>query len=333
MTTIPIPLINYSEFSTLANCEQQWRYGYIEMQEDEGEHRGMHLGTLLHLGGGRWQAGEGATLPREWTDDINTGGKPGEVRTLRLTDFDPEVVELAEWLLERYMQCYGSQPPSSWNVISAEEWLSRDFGGGRGKWTLVGRSDGAVEIDGRIWLLERKSYKSKGRLDYAGVDPQLGCYSLLFEKKYGERPFGIIYDGIYTYQWAIKKPTQAELIAERVASLPAEAPPGGDAFDTWTRKAQTEWAREAVAQHPGVQQHGPEESFERRFIDLGDGHLEAARTYLASAIRRRRVLQRRPSDAIPNVGRHCSWCGFKNKCWDALGGLDDDEELEYDDAE
>lgn len=330
-TKIPVrevPVINYSEFNTLSQCEEKWRRGFVLGQEESGQKDAMHLGTLLHLALGRWQNGEGATLPSWWEDDINTGGKPGEIRRLQLSEFHPDVVERAEWLLARYVSHYGSQPPSSWTVTSSEEWLTRDFGSGVGKWTLVGRTDGAVMIDGKLWLLERKSYGSKGRLDYVGVDPQLACYCLLYEAKHGVRPFGIIYDGIYTYQWALKKPTQKFLIEEALAANDEH----GRLLSKMNKSQQTEWARGAVERHPGVQTREPHESFDRREIELGDGHLAAAKAYLAGAIRRRRVILKRPSDAIVNVGRDCSWCGFKTECWADLGGVDDDS-IYYDDEE
>lgn len=319
MTRIDLPLINYSEFAALTRCERQHRMLYIDgiaEEHDPSAASGLNKGTLLHLGCGRWQEGLGATLPTEWTDDINTGGKPGEVRTVRLEDFDQETVDDALWLLKRYEEHYGSGLPSDWKLLSAEEWLTRRFGTGRSQWLLVGRSDGAVEIDGEVWLLERKSYKSKGRLDYVGVDPQLGCYSLLFEAKYGKRPVGIIYDGIYTYRWTPKKPTQQELI---------------DASDLTfgTKKAAQDWARVQVANHPGFDRPAYE-SFERREIELGDAHLDAAKEYLAAAVRRRRALIKRPSDALPNVGSHCSWCPVQEECWDQLGG-GFGEEIEYED--
>lgn len=319
MTTIELPQINYSEFAALTRCEKQHRMLYIDGEADDHDpsiQSGLNLGTLLHLGGGRWQMGLGATLPVQWTDDINTGGKPGEVRTLRLDDFAPETVDLAEWLLNRYTLHYGSQPPSDWKLLSAEEWLTRKFGTGRSQWLLVGRSDGAVEIDGDIWLLERKSYRSKGRLDYVGVDPQLGCYSLLFEKKYGLRPHGVIYDGIYTYPYVPKVPTQKQLIEE-----------SGLIFGT--KAAERDWAREAVARNPGIERPA-EDSFERREVEISDAHLEAAKEYLASAVRRRRALIKRPGDALPNVGSHCSWCPVQEQCWDQLGAGYGDE-IEFDD--
>jgi hypothetical protein len=70
-----------------------------------------------------------------------------------------------------------------------------------GDYRLVGRTDGLLRIGGKLWLREVKSYGSKGRLNYAHVDPQLVVYTALAEAVYGEPIFGVLYDGIYTYQW------------------------------------------------------------------------------------------------------------------------------------
>lgn len=316
-------VINFTEFNTLAACERKFVYAYHLNLEEQGEKRGLHLGTLCHLWHGRWLLGLGATLPDIWQDDINTGGKPGEVRMLSLEDFDPALVTRARWLAERFVKVYGSQPPSSWTVISAEEWMTREFDWG----TLVGRSDGFVEIDGQLYLIEVKTYGAKpGPLAYAQVSPQLGCYSLLAESTHGRRPFGIIYQGIYTYQWKPSKPTQADLIAKREATEGREwdwtAEPGG----------KQAWARAAVAAHPGYERE-PEESFQQLEVELGDDHLRTAELYLASALKRRADLLG-GEHPIPNVGRDCSWCGFKARCWNDLGGVEEAEiEVEDDDAE
>ncbi len=281
LEVLDVTVINYSEFSPLAQCERKWAYAFVLGGIEPGPKPGLHLGTLCHLWHGRWLTGEGATLPSEWSDDINTEGKPGEVRTLALADFDPELVERALWLAGRFVKHYGSQPPSSWNVISAEQWIAREFSWG----TLVGRTDGFVEIDGELWLIEVKSYKQKpGPLAYAAVSPQLGCYSLLAEEAFGTRPRGILYQGICTHQW--------------------------------------------------VKEREPEESFQQIVLTMNEKHLAATEKYLAAATWRRHTLQWGPDNrrhyepqetlylAIPNVGRDCSWCGFKPQCWNDLGGVD-----------
>jgi hypothetical protein len=318
-----VSLINFSEFSTLTQCERKWAYAYVLEQEETGAKKGLHLGTLCHLWHGNWLLGKGAYIPDEWTDDINTGGKPGEVRTLSVKDFDPDLVARALWLKERFVEHYGSEPPSSWNVLSAEEWLTRDFSWG----TLVGRSDGFVEIDGQLYLIELKTYgKRPGPLAFASVAPQLGCYSLLAEEKYGKRPAGIIMQGIYTYRWQPTKPTQKSMIEQ------------------WQAEGRTEslkdlkTAAKAYCDNPyNHTERDAAESFDQVEVELGDLHLRTAEKYLAAAVQRRSdlfyagvVLDK----VLPNVGRDCSWCGFKARCWSELGGVEEFEiELEDDDAE
>jgi hypothetical protein len=329
-----VEAINYSEFTALATCERKWAYAYIFGEQEEGARRGLHLGTLCHLWHSRWLQGLGATLPEVWTDDINTGGKPGEERTLSLTDFESELVTRATWLAGRFVACYGAEPPSSWNVISTEEWLVRDFG----DFGLVGRTDGFVEIDGQLWLIEVKSFGSRpGPLAYAHVSPQLGCYGLLAEARHGHTPFGVLYQGIYTYQWKPEVPTQAALIeAAKVGGLKAEVHGIPTPVSSLTKADQRTWAKARQGDPSLWTERAPEESFEQLEVELGEEHYATAYEYLASAVRRRAILRRREKfdQPIPSVGAHCLYCGFKDRCWNDLGGVEPYEiEVEDESAE
>jgi hypothetical protein len=315
-------LINYSEFNTLTDCEKRWYLGFVDNEEDDSSKRGLHLGTLCHLWHGRWLMGSGATLPSSWTDDINTGGKPGEERTLKLTDFDPALVERAQWLAARFVEHYGPEPPSSWTVISAEEWMTREFTWG----TLVGRTDGFVEIDGRLWLIEVKSYGSRpGPLAYAHVSPQLGCYSLLAEAHYGQRPWGILYQGMYTYQWKPTKPTQKSVLerwADTAAFIRATRP-GDEACRQALRRRlpQLDRAPGCRVVRPGGGRAGRRAPRHRCAVPAWRAHAAHAPA-------------RHPDEVLPSVGRHCLGCGFKARCWNELGGIEPFEiEVDDDDAE
>lgn len=335
-------ITNYSEFATLARCERQWAYGYVLGEEENGARAGLHLGTLLHKGHEQWMLGNGATLPRTWADDISAGGKPGEERTYSLEDFDPELVERATWLLTRWASHYGSEPPSHWNVISTEGWLTADTSWGQ----LVGRTDGIIEIDGELWFNEVKSYGAKGRLDYVPVDPQLGIYDILVEATYGKPAFGIIYDGIYTYQWVPKQRT-LKVIEDELRGASRSHPavgPGPRLLPLASSKWLRETAKEIQASEPGIERD-PSESFERLELDLSDAHRSTTAQYLSNAVWRRSHLTqmgqgvaRLPEETmaltIPNVGRDCGWCGFKVRCWSELGGVEpDDIEIEDESAE
>ena len=329
--TKKIEVINFSEFATIASCETKWGYAYMLGQQETGERAGLHLGTLLHVGGDRWFRGLGANLPDEWTDDINTGGKPGETRTLYLKDFDEELVSRAKWLLGRYEQHYGLQPPSSWKIISTEEWLTAELPGiGR----LVGRTDGVFEDgQGRLWLREIKSAKQlKQRLLTVNIEPQPTLYYLLVAAKYGRSPHGIMYDGINTYRWKPEKPTQAQCIVDGIENQVYLTNARCD-LAVASKKEQTEWARAAVERHPGIERP-PAASFERVWPDRSSHQLAQSFKQLASAIRRRKVLIRDGIQyAIPNVGSTCNSCGFKQKCWANLQGMEEYEIAVEEDAE
>lgn len=278
--------VNYSELNTLTTCEQKWVYSYLLRRDEEQRNRdGLHLGTLLHLGAEGWQDGSwamhgAAVLPLSWVDDIGNDGKPGEPTERFLAEFDDELVAKAQWLLDRYAIVYGLQPPDNWNVLSSEEWMTATFEVVAGRpIELVGRTDGLVEIDGDLWLLERKSYANKQRLAYIGVDPQLMLYGILAEENYGVPITGVIYDGIHTYQW--------------------------------------------------VKPRAPEDSFQRLELMISEQKRETAKRYLHAAVNRRQQLASNVDAALPAVGMVCSWCGFKEQCWAALG----DDDLEIGDPE
>jgi hypothetical protein len=301
--------LHYSELATLARCERQWCYAYALNRPDAGG-PGMHLGTLIHKWHENWLLGRGATLERTWTGTAySTGTAEGTPRTYELADFDPELVQRARWLATRWEAHYGSEVPSSWNVISVETRLSAPMPWG----TLTGTLDGIIEIDGQLWLNEVKSYGSKGRLDYVPVDPQIGVYDLLVESNYDKPAFGIIYDGIYTFMWKETRRTLAAIREERGCS-------------------QAE-AKLVQAAEPGVQRP-PSESFERLELDLSDDHRRTTANYLGAAVEQRTMLLAHDdvlAATIPNVGRDCSWCGHKPICWRELGGVEP-EEIEVDDG-
>lgn len=315
--------INYSEFAALGRCETAWGYGYAFRQEESGPRTGLHKGTLLHVAGDRWLRGLGATLPEEWTDDINTGGKPGEERTLRLADFDPDVVADVQWLSSRYEQHYGPKPPDDWEIVSAEEWLTCTWRG----ITLVGRTDGIFrDGEGKLWLRELKSYGTKGIMSMTDILPQLTVYYILVEANYGPL-HGILMDGIYTYHWKPKQRTLTEIEDELRAGP-----------HTVLSKADLRLAAKRVqATEPGIERE-PAESFQREWADRTLDQLDIGVAYLEAAVARRYTLLLSHdvlAATVPNVSSICKSCGFRPQCWSRLtgGAYEEEPEVEVDDDE
>lgn len=303
--------VSYSEASTLAGCEQRWWYRYgEEIEETPGA--ALVLGTLLHVGTGEpWLRNGVAELPVDWED-------PHSGEMVYLADFPEAEVAKAEWLLDRWNKHYG--PPSDdWEIIAVEDSFSFEWNG----LLIVVRTDGLIRerSTGHLWLREVKSYGRNTRLELVSVSPQETIYAAGIEAKYGERPFGILFDGIYTYQWVPEKPTQKELIAEAEAH-----------GMTWaTKKAATVWAREMVEQHPGVERP-PADSFSRLWPDRSEEQIDRALEWLAAVAERKYELTEIRQKPIANVGPLCDSCFFKPRCFQDLLGVESDEiEVELDD--
>lgn len=324
MTSANETVTNYSELNTLAMCERRWAFGYEQGKQEEGKKVGLHRGTLLHLGKGRWSTGLGATLPERWEDDMGPGGRPGEQQQYSLADFDPDVVESARWLLDRFAAHYGDAPPPDWKLLATEPWLSGMIGGEK----VVGRADNLWEIDGRVWLDETKSFGSKGRADFLAVDPQVSIYYTLVKQTFGLDIFGIMWDGIYTYRYAKQRPTQAQIIDLAEQS--------GQSFPT--KKAAQDWARAELATSRYDTEQPPELSFQREWLDRTPLQIEAQGHAVRAAVARMehlREVDRSGLDIIertmPNIGQTCKGCGHKNRCWAQL--LGEPEYAEYGDDE
>lgn len=308
---------NYSELNTLAMCERRWAFGYELHREEDGKKVGLHRGSLLHLGKGRWSQGLGANLPEVWEDDMGPGGRPGDTVEYRLSDFDPEVVASATWLLNRYGEHYGPQPPSDWKLLATEPWLSGNIGGE----PVVGRADNLWEIDGLVWLDETKSFGSKQRTEYITVDPQVSIYYTLVKQTFDMDIHGILWDGIYTHQYAKQRPTQAQLIES-----------SGKTFAT--KKAGQDWARAELETGRYDVDQPAELSFYREFIDRTPLQIEAQGHAIRASVQRMDWLRDHSLDheeliqnSMPNIGQGCNSCGHKNRCWSQL--LGEPEYAEY----
>jgi hypothetical protein len=155
------------------------------------------------------------------------------------------------------------------------------------------------------------------------VSPQLGCYSLLAETAHDVIPYGILYQGIYTYRWKPTVPTQASLIDEMKAAGATEPLKDLKLAAKAMQADPNRWA-----------ERDPSESFDQLEVELGVDHLVTSQRYLRAAVDRRRRLTAVPTLALPSVGAHCRNCGFKPRCWNDLGGVEPFEiEVEDDDAE
>lgn len=305
---------SHTELSRLAHCEMSWKLRYEDGIKGEPSDA-MRLGTHVHLGaaaitrGEPWQPVLAAAITEE-------GADPSLVRLEALEPDSP--ASTAAWLLGRYERVYGASSEFGvWapTVVDTELELTATIPDTWGDVHLAYIDEVWEDRLGLLWVVERKTYGRGDRLAWVEVDPQL-TLNLWIARANGIPAVGIVFDGIYTYRWSPEKPTQKALIEE------AEA-----AGQSWpTKKAATEWAREQVAKHPGIERPDAD-SFTRLWLDRTDAHIEAALDEVRASVARRTVL-RAGAPPVRNLGPHCLRCDQRTSCWESLAFPQDIEVLD-----
>lgn len=191
-------LTSHTEISNLLVCEERWRRRYLDKQPEGRVTEPMLQGILVGAAVGAWYRGEGregaiAALSQTWTERE-------EFAEFSTTS---DLAADTGWLVDRWFAAYGERPPAGWECVGTEYHVEAEIGylpGGR-RVGFQGYLDAAVLIDGDLWLVEVKCSGDKNRADTAMVEPQISDYCLAWEIETGQRPFGVIFDHVYTYRW------------------------------------------------------------------------------------------------------------------------------------
>lgn len=292
--------ISFSEANALSQCEERWSLQYRH-HEDRQPGDGMLKGTLLHTGADAFWDGEDweTAVAEQWHADDE------------FAVADSEILDDAQWLLDRYTRYYADMRDDV-EVYAKELELTAKLPGT--KVTLMGHIDHVWRVGGHLYVVERKSYGRRDRLDLLPVDPQISSYVWLARQN-GLDVAGVLYDGIYTHRWTPTKPTQKYLIdGERGRNAEPWKDFQHEAGPYFTPQ---EWARMMVEQHPGIERE-LSASFDYIPLDRTDEQCELAiEGWLKPALSRRTAL-RRGATPVRNIGMACKWCPAKPRCWEAL---------------
>lgn len=297
--------ISFSEANTLSNCEWKWDYTYRLGNNGGDASVAMLKGTVTH------------EVVAHWWD---TGEVDGGIAVETLSEIEEtcpgsydELLNWVDWIMPRYAQHYGTLR-GELKVVEHELELTAKLPGTNV--TVMGHVDGLYReaVTGRLFAVERKTYGRRDRLEYLSVDPQVSLYYWLLQEN-GYDIYSIMWDGIYTHQWKPEKPTQKELIEAAQLEQGGVGRLSGLPFTT--NKQWTEWAREQVAQHPGVERPNAD-SFDLVWLDRTDAQIEQALLDLKSVVSRRTALRRKGARPIRNIGQGCSWCSARTSCHEAL---------------
>jgi hypothetical protein len=189
--TLRSPTIDFSSLSTLADCQWRWHRKYV-LGETFEPSTPMKLGSLLgeacaeFYAGRPWQA-----VVMRWLTEWKAENPEAE--------FDPEWIERAAWIMARYERHYADDRADVTQLGAEVPFRVRLPG--RYGW-LVGKIDEIWKVNGRIWIVERKSGNDFRKID-SGLfvwDPQTSIYYWA-AKKMDMEPWGICIDFLRTYRW------------------------------------------------------------------------------------------------------------------------------------
>jgi PD-(D/E)XK nuclease superfamily protein len=252
------PTIDFSSLSLLADCQWWWHYRYVRGGPDKPT-TAMLLGTLLGECASTWWEGG------HWQEPIMIAMAQWQ-RENPEAEFTPEYFERAAWLMERYEAHYGPERASV-KVIGTEVPFRLRLPNRYG-W-LVGRIDQLFEIDGRLWVVERKTMGDFSRAEKHTRSHQTTLY-FWAAQCLGYQPWGILLDCLRTYRWK-------------------------------------------------RDEHPPEDSFQRRWFDRNDTHLDNAVLEAGKALTLAKLLIGGQIQPLRNINDHCDWCPYVNECTAELG--------------
>lgn len=306
----PASMVSHTELSALAQCEMRWHLRYREGIKGD-DSAALVLGRLLDRSAAAfWRDGDWASEMRLAVAEEG-GGDPDKVDLDRLDSIEGmEVPAKAVWLMTRYGMQYGDEQASG-AVASIGQQV--DLKAKIGANTYQAIIDEIWDVDGELWMVERKSYSRRDRVAMVDVDPQL-TNNLWVARVNGYDCVGIVFDGIYTYRWKREKPTQAQMMEEIQPDHPG-----------LTQKDLRAKAKEVIERHPGIDRP-VHESFDRLWLDRTDDHIGAAQAEVKAVVSRRTSL-RRGAKPTRNIGPLCNSCGQKPVCWERLGFP---QEIEFD---
>lgn len=189
MATIPI-ITTYSFWNSYRNCPRACSWRYLEELAPVERNMNLRFGSLIHQCLESWHTNHDLAETLEMIE-----------KACAYKRHEPEVNaawHLATSMMLGYAMRY---PAESFNVVELEKTFAGamynpDTGKASRSFTLAGKIDGLVEVDGEYFLLEHKTAATiDGEyLERLWMDFQILLYAYALEKHCGIRVAGVIYN-------------------------------------------------------------------------------------------------------------------------------------------
>lgn len=200
-------IITVTEIGVFKRCRRMWDYQYVQHLVPVQEAPYFRIGRLTHRVLAEWTEHQDRDLERIWAeilaDEIQFFGQ----RYFEIVGANPSEAELddvfAEALLPHKMvlnyKKHWHQPlPDGFKLIQSEQTCMVDMP--EIGISLEGTLDGLVldEKTGRLFVLERKTYEARPRIDTLENNEQFTGYSWIMSKLFPDYEIGgVLYDGLW----------------------------------------------------------------------------------------------------------------------------------------
>lgn len=196
--------VSVTELGLWRRCRRQWdltSYNRRKLHRRDSVPSQFAIGTAIHLAFAAHAHGlNPISVVDEWLQTRNNVGPNVE-----------EQSELIISLIEHYYSYWGYEnplAPQGLRYLAAEVPLKAPIAHTFPNGHLVGTIDGIAQADdGRIWIIEHKTYAQRPNRLTLDTNEQMTAYMWLFEQVFGFLPAGVLYDGI-----AKKLPTEPQLL-------------------------------------------------------------------------------------------------------------------------
>jgi len=227
-------VIRVSERQTFKRCRKRWDYSSPVRQNltSVSSPIALSFGTMMHSTLEKWiekPTGNPVDLfmeaSLEQLEEIKAryrkvaGGTPSEA------ELDPiyDHVELGRDMISNYHTRWGSPIPEGYTIVQPEQTFQIEVEGTIG--VLQGTLDGLlVDDDERYYVLERKTYANRPRLDALNTNDQFLAYNWALEQLLnpsGRQVGGIVYDGMWKRKLD-KRHTLPDLFTRHLLIRPPE---------------------------------------------------------------------------------------------------------------
>jgi hypothetical protein len=190
--------LSNSSLKTLLRCEQQYRYKFVDNLQPKRHALPLKLGSWIHsLLEARYKDGDWRTTQEKMKRQYDKMFQ--EER-----DFYGDLPALTTTIMRGY-DYHWRNDEQDWDIVDTELAVELPLSK---SWKYVAKLDVVADNEEGRWVWDHKTFKGKApSTDYRTADPQSALYVWVYERLFGVKPVGFVFNYLRT-----KLPTVPRLL-------------------------------------------------------------------------------------------------------------------------